>query len=66
MYRIIDALASIFKLIKHKEQTGDEEITKLIFNEVGSKLKQDPFKMWVESIKLLLPDNKSTDIKSSI
>ena len=35
MYRVIDSLASIFKLIKQKEQTGDEEIAKLIHSEVS-------------------------------
>ena len=65
MYRIIDSLASIFKLIKQKEQTGDEEIAKLIHSEVSWKLKQDPFKMWVESIKQLLPENSSLNIINS-
>lgn len=60
MYKIIDALASIFKLIKRKEQTCDDDVIQLIKDEVGVKLQQGPFKMWIDAIKGLISGREFT------
>jgi len=40
-------------LIKKKEETGDEKIIKIIEDEVGLRLQEGPFKMWISAIKEL-------------
>jgi hypothetical protein len=54
MYKIIDSLSSIFKLIKKKEQTGDDQILQIIEDQVGISLQEGPFKMWVNAIRELV------------
>mmetsp|Transcript_19700 Transcript_19700/g.17411 ORF Transcript_19700/g.17411 Transcript_19700/m.17411 type:complete len:92 (-) Transcript_19700:39-314(-) len=71
MYKIIDALASIFKLIKEKddeESDGSEQnnkIESLIKDRVGIKLQEGPFKMWIDAIKELVKHTTDDSFKNT-
>ncbi|CAI2374909.1 unnamed protein product [Moneuplotes crassus] len=69
MYKIIDVLANIFKLIIQKDKLDDSDLDQnrqleeIIRDQISTKFKEGPFKMWIDGLKELL--QYSTNISSA-